>query len=424
MLITIAFLLAYSSIQPVVGKEFVGQSHMSSVFENINKTKKGWWERFNLDQKMNESELEQKWYNWTTKWKEKYNKTTGKFKEKWRNVNHEFKNLTKNHTLVGKGFLYENDYGVGNFVKFMFNDTDIIDYTAVRYEDVTVFDFIHINGFHPTSDPETHGAVWRVSGENASVEIHDNPTIMLKIKTLNQSCVVTFYPNSEVILNQENNRTINVKGEIDGKIILAAEGSIKVTNLSVTVTVENRGGCILFMAEPNVNNSVCIRSQWRYEDKIAKHIAKGKVFARVIVDNNGFDDMVFVNGTVDCLTFKNRIKVKLNGSEKSGKTVIIDVSNKVLNVSNLNRLKVILDGKEMVLENYSSVLNETGVVPMYAVINGSNGLTILVYLPHFSTHTIEIYSEGFENNSSTPGFEILFAVFSILVVVIVTERKH
>ena len=409
-------LILYSPIQQLSsGKGFVSSS-MDDVFKNASDVKSKWWMVFNRTS--HHEEMEQEWHNWITKWRKKFNETSEEFKVKWKKANTAFKRMMKIHALLG-GFSYENGYGVGGFVKFMFNDTDIVDYTVMRDENITVLNFVHVEDFHPVDDPVVNGAVWRVNGENANIEIHDNPVALLKIKTIPRT--ITFYPSEEMNVELDNNSAY-ITGAINGTIILAGEGGIDLSNGSVKVRVESNRGCVLFLAEPLINNSVSIHRNC--EKAITKHIVKEKIFARVIVNNtNSSDGMVFINGSINCLTFKHRVRVEVNGSGE-GKSVVIDISNRVLRINDADKLKVFVDGEETNPGNYTDVLNETGVMPKYAIINGFNGIIVIVYLPHFSIHTIDIYAESYENHSTIPGFEAVFAVSSIIAAVILKRKRN
>ncbi|RLF54347.1 MAG: hypothetical protein DRN13_02705, partial [Thermoplasmata archaeon] len=147
---------------------------------NLSDYKKGWWERFR--HRFNESFIEEEWRNWTKKWEEKFQNLSEKVKRLWRNATKNFEKAKMNHSFIG-GMEYENGYCIGNFVKFLYDEGDIVDYTILREDNITVFDFVRIEGFSPTEEPSVHGAVWRVRGADAEIEVHDNPLALLKIKT-------------------------------------------------------------------------------------------------------------------------------------------------------------------------------------------------------------------------------------------------
>ncbi|RLF39601.1 MAG: hypothetical protein DRN12_06755 [Thermoplasmata archaeon] len=394
-------------------KGYYGPPGMDDIFDGKGHGKDGWKDAFNHTHNGN-------WNDWMENWQDKYNKTSNEFKEKWRNVNHEFRKAAKRHAFIGS-LSYENGYCVGNFIKFLFNNTDIVDYTLIRNENITVFNFIHIDGFEPISDPIIHGVVWRVNGENASIEIHDNPIALLKIKTWKSPQRITFYPNDNINVTLRNNNSITLKGLINGTIILASKGEIEVSNTSINVTVEESRGCILFLAQPYMNNSVYLQNHHRYEDRIWNHIAKKKVFARILVDDeNKTDEMVFLNGSATCIASKNHVRIEINATGE-GKTIVIDLSNRIFNVS---KIKVMIDGENISSEDYNDILNETGGIPKYAVINGSNGLLTIVYIPHFSDHTIEISTASAEASiPETPGFELII-LLSAIFIILSMRRKH
>jgi len=414
----VLFISLLASIYPQTSLKASGfPPGMDDMFGGDKNTgKDGWQDVFN------HTHNNQDWHSWMENWQDKYNQTSKGFKEKWKNVNHEFRKAAGKHAFIGS-LSYENGYGVGSFIKFLFNDTEIVDYTVIRDENITVFNFVHIDGFHPINDPIVHGAVWRLDGDNASIEIHDNPVALFKIKTRFYSQRITFYLNDNIHVASSSSNSVHLNGLINGTIILAGRGDIEVSNTSIIVRVEGSKGCILFLAEPYINNSVCIHNYWKYEERIRNSIAKGKIFARILVDNsNSSDSMLFTNGSINCIASKNHIEVTVNSSGE-GKIIVVDVSNRVLNLSSDDEIKIVVDGENISFEDYDDILNETGGIAKYTVINGSNGLIVIVYIPHFSVHTIDISKET-ASIAATPGFELFIVFFAIITVILVIQRKH
>ena len=94
----------------------------------------------------NETQMEKEWNKWQQKWQEKFNETSEKFKEMWKNVTKKFQEMKEDHRFVGR-LSYENGYCAGSFVRFLYDEGDIIDYTIVREVNITVFNFVYVSNF-------------------------------------------------------------------------------------------------------------------------------------------------------------------------------------------------------------------------------------------------------------------------------------
>jgi len=424
MLVMTSAMVVSSSMQPPFMDNTPTEKALENVFENITETKHRWWERFGHAYGLNESKMEQKWNEWQHQWHGKFNATSEKFKEKWKNVTMNFQRMRKNHSFFG-GFSYEDGYGVGNFVRFLFDDGDIVDYTIIRNENITVFDFVRIENFYSENEPEVHGVVWRVDGENETIEIHDNPTALLKVKVKNAPCTVQLNLADGIHANTypNNSHIVAIDGEIEGKIILSGEGGFtEVSNDSIVVAVENNG-LLLFVASPVSEVCVNLPNHKEYEEKIAEGIANGKVCAELLIQaDNKTDKMLYSDVEVNCTTFTGRVRVQITASGE-GKTLVLNVHKEVLNATNVT---VTLDGDIIPkADDYDDVLN-IGVDESaeYLILIGSNGVQILISIPSFSTHTIEVaLAEEEETGATTPGFDLLVTITIVSFIVILSYRK-
>lgn len=398
---------------------------LPNPFENLTDIKNKLRERFSHIFNKNESEMEKEWNEWRHRWQEKFNETSNEFKKAWKEATKNFERARHNHSFVGR-INYENGYCVGNFVKFLFDEGDIVDYTVIRKENITIFDFVHISDFAPESEPEVHGSVWRVKDNDTVIEIHDNPLALLKIKTSSTKSIDFNLADGMVAEPYKDiSNIVRVYGKIEGKIILAGNGNFtEISNDTVSVSVENEG-MVLFMASPLPDISINVSNQQEYENKLAEAVEDGKVCARLMVQSdNETDNMIFSDMNISCNTFKDRVKVVVNSSGE-GKVIVIDVHEDIIDLS--KEIVVTLDNLTIPMaENYDDVLDiESNETAEYLVLSGTNGVQVLVAIPSFSTHTIEIYASQpssaptTEEEKETPGFEAVMVLVSIAVVMLV-----
>jgi hypothetical protein len=89
---------------------------------------------------------------------------------------------------------------------------------------------------------------------------------------------------------------------------------------------------------------------------------------------------------------KKRIRVRVRAEFKEGKLIVLNVGHNVLNFGELGECNAYFDGKKMQQGTLGEVLNENGTQAKYTAAFGNGGAQFLVYIPHFSEHTIEIES--------------------------------
>ena len=87
-----------------------------------------------------------------------------------------------------------------------------------------------------------------------------------------------------------------------------------------------------------------------------------------------------------------KVIVKVSSDVPKGRTIVINIDYDTLPISELDELLILYDGMEIGLaDDYADVLNPYNEdVPEYLVLMGARGIQVLLSIPYFSTHTIEI----------------------------------
>jgi len=133
----------------------------------------------------------------------------------------------------------------------------------------------------------------------------------------------------------------------------------------------------------------------------ATAIEVGNVGASVTVkgssDDNGEGSVSYSHTyshgiDVETVPSIGKVTVKVSSEISTGKTIVINIDDQILLLSDLREILVLYDGSEIDLaDDYADVLNPNNEnVPEYLVLVGSAGMQVLVSIPHFSTHTIEV----------------------------------
>jgi len=374
----------------------------------------------------NKSEIEKE----RESWMKKINETNEKILEKWKEGKEALQEMKESHSLFGS-LKYENGLAAGDLIRFIFKESTgtILSYTLKRNEgNVTVFDSIKPYTFELKKTPTAQGAVWKCEGTNVELEAHDNPTGLLKIKSKNKQVNLSFNlgGNLTAKVTQKEN-VISITGRVEGKLILP---DYEEDNKTVNITVEKdfinvslpEDTSILFIASPIKGLGIGIPRE--YEDKIEDAICNGEVGAHIAVQmrNKSLEMTHVVTYTdlnISTNVSKGKIRINISSTDKKGKTIVVDVDNETLNITNIADIRVIYDGKYISMaENYSDILNtsDDNGVPEYLAIAGSNNsIQVLISIPEFSTHTILITKSAISLSKGTPGFTTILLFIAIII---------
>jgi hypothetical protein len=371
----------------------------------------------------------------------KFNTTREHIREKWRHTKRIYASLKKNHSFFGS-ISYENDFAAGDLIKFILNEStgEILSYTLNRNDNVTVFDYITFEKPVVKKRLIVRGAVLIYDGSSIIIDAHDNPTGLLKIKSRVNN-TVTIAVSSELSISKVADNIISISGNnLSGKIIisnLTETGNfsyeIEINDNTITITLSKEQS-ILFLALPPRELTINIPNWQDRENKIISCIAKKRIGARILVQlknriQNRTNVMTYANLSINCSVQPGKMVVKVSSNE-TGKSIIIDADNSTFNVTNANKLEVMIDNESIKMaSNYSDVLDPTndGNESEYLVVVGSNGVQVLVSIPKFSPHTIVITesTEGATTpTSETPGFTIFILLVAIITLLIFSTVKR
>jgi hypothetical protein len=401
---------------------------LAHIIDIINKT----------GRTFNESELEKERQDW----REKINETSEELLEKWKEGKEALQKMKKAHSFFGT-LSYENGIAAGDLIKFVFDESSgtILSYTLKRDNgNISVFDSITPSSFELEDAPTAHGAVWRCNGMHLELEAHDNPTGLLKIKTEDKQVNLSFDLGDNITAETtEKENIISISGALEAKLVVS---DCIEDNKTVNVTIEKdfvnvslpEDTSILFIASPVEGLGVGLPKE--YEDMVEDAICDGKVGAHVAVQmkNKTLETthvIAYADLNITTTVKKGEVKINVSSEDKEGKTIVVDIDNETLNITNIADILVIFDGENISMaENYSDILNasDDNGLPEYLVVIGSGGVQVLVSIPEFSIHTILITeaSAAAPSEWKIPGFTatlmLIAAIFLIFIAQIVRRR--
>jgi hypothetical protein len=323
---------------------------------------------------------------------------------------------------------YDNGTVTGFFFKFNFNEsTGTITNYSVRYgnEMLRVFDNIEVSDF-TAENVKVVGSIFVASDETHRIIAHNNPTALLHIMT-NSSAEISIAIPEDFKIEQinSNNTCLDTIYRITKDDFV---GAIGISNGAASFE-ENEEGTYLHVSGNDTHLFFRMRPYFQ-ETGLSMHahlmnaVIEGRICAeiRVMVHNGDaiYDAQIYDHRyTLRIVSaVQNRVTLQVASEQHEGRLFLFVLDNDTINVS--NQLRVKLDGNDVGRANsMSEILNATGTSTSDARYYGFeiDGLQyLLVYVPHFSEHTIEISS--LSASSGIPLTWIAVAVIGIGAVVI------
>ncbi len=316
------------------------------------------------------------------------------------------------HKMYIGGFQYFNGRVTGEYVSFNVDEKsgEIWNYTV---NNVTVFT-------HISCEKETVGRTW-VAGatfiymgeslgmntwdrKNMSFNVnwkfihaHDNPVGVLHIVTYGEDEIT--YELGEGINATLVNSTIVLSGAVDARLLIS-NGITNITDSEIKIKTMENGTTSIIFVEP---------TRWHVPEKIKnvvmREIQKGRIGAEMYIGEKNED---FINYSYEMKAHimhreKNHIRLQISSENSEGKVMIMHVEKNMLQYDAEHRIRVRLDGKNITEANVDEVMNANEA--KYAVIDDGDSVSIMVYIPHFSEHTIDVESEPVDNGEIAYAFQ-------------------
>ncbi|MDH7507791.1 MAG: hypothetical protein QHH00_00135 [Methanomassiliicoccales archaeon] len=322
---------------------------------------------------------------------------------------------------------YDNGTVTGFFIAFNFDEsTGTITNYSVREGDemLRVFENIEISDF-TSENVKVIGSIFVASDETHRVIAHNNPTALLHIMAKGPAEIsITIPEDFEIQQVSSNNTCLDVVYRITKDNFV---GAIGVSNGTASL-VENGEGTYLNVSGNDTHLFFRMRPYFHgtglgMQSQLMNAVVGGRICAeiRVMVHNGDtiYDAQVYDHR----YTFRivsaaqNRVTVQVASEQHEGRLFLFMLDNDTISVS--NQLRVKLDGSDVAKANdMDEILNATGTSTSDARYYGFeiDGLQyVLVYVPHFSEHTIEISSLA--TSAGIPVTWIAVAVIGIGAVV-------
>jgi PKD repeat protein len=132
------------------------------------------------------------------------------------------------------------------------------------------------------------------------------------------------------------------------------------------------------------------------------------------VVNSGFDFQITL-----IESRKNYLKFLVESDSEAGRLVIIDIENDLIDLSNLDLVKLKIDDSTIDLTDFENIIQVTGEMPYYNIISDEGKYQLLVYFPHFSEHTLEIKVQDPGQGEQDGHIDMSVVVWPVILIVLV-----
>lgn len=158
----------------------------------------------------------------------------------------------------------------------------------------------------------------------------------------------------------------------------------------------------------------------KYEKRLDNALSSGKIAAELSINGNtnsqnftmSFNSTVITNIT-SISSGHAIISVSALPGHKQGTNVVIFLSNTFL--QNSHNVYIKFDGTVISSMSMNGLLNDTSSVSAaYSVYAESNGDLVIMHIPHFSNHTIEVSNTEFPSTTATVS-SLLIPVIGVVI---------
>ncbi len=378
------------------------------------------------------------------------------------------KNLIMEHQdHMGNKFSYNATTGnvMGRYVGFNFNTTaNTFSNMSLRKDgtNATLFSTISASGngsfgkgFNVPSfvmgKVQIYGSLFLYANDSYVSTIHDNPVaqsnFIIQNGTLTfrapQGSNISMFSvhNSNVKMNTSlvtSNQQFQEKMEmgLNAKIGVGSK-ALRIVTPNLTEFLMVNGGNVSISSNGTIkistNNMAMVNlvvppgmhHLGKYQDKIMKAIESGKISTELSINGTSTQGnfTLSLNSTVRTnLTSVSpgHAVVTLNATpgHKKGTDIVIFLSNSFL--QNSHNIYIKFDGKIITSTNISGILNDTSnISASYAVYSEQNGEIVIIHVPHFSNHTVDLSTTPYTANQSYLNSSLFIPVMGVVIAAII-----
>jgi hypothetical protein len=306
----------------------------------------------------------------------------------------------------------------------------ITDYTIKREtSSILLFTKVQPQSFTGSKVGRTDGAMFMLNGSKMLIMAHNDPPAILLYRTQGAGNTVTYTLASGFVataITGTNNVAIDGNGQ--HALLLVENGTATINGSSISVVLEAWAKSVARF-QPDVGLYAQVS-----QSQVHQAISSGKLACECSMSlYNGTLEQDFT-GYQEGLTLRvqeavqNRLRLQVSAQFSTGKIVIINVDNGTINARTAAEIGLTIDGVQLQqTANLGDVFAAAGTESKYSVAAAEGAYQIVLYIGHFSDHTIVV--EPVNAQSGLPASLIvplfaLVAIVAVVALVAIAKRRH
>ncbi|MCD4809466.1 MAG: hypothetical protein K8R17_06170 [Methanosarcinales archaeon] len=340
--------------------------------------------------------------------------------------------LRQDAGMQGMGFMHSGACLYGQYITF---DVDNLTGEITNYgiAGVEIFDSIAVNGFEYDSTQVSEAITLTTIADTDGttfIQVHDNPAAVINVFSSEDYTVNFDLADGTTVSEEENIVKIEVEGsDIVVYIISASVGTIDISGDNGPISITSPADSSV------VVRAVPVNMQGQGLDNVhgmfVREMAGNRVGAEVSLGKGGSMSVVNyaeeMHVELQSMT-QDMIRLRVNSTDPAGRIMAFNLDNTSLMLREMDRIGIHYDGTPMACVNDPGLVFNATTATCWISQQTREQAQIMMYIPEFSEHTIDIVVESDEAaevptttetpetpDTKVPGFEALIAVLGLVL---------
>ena len=336
--------------------------------------------------------------------------------------------LRQDAGIHGMGFMHSGACLYGQYITF---DVDNKSGAIINYgiAGVDIFDSIAVDGFEYDST-QVIGAMTTIAdtGGTTFIQIHDNPAAVVNVFSSVDYAVIFDLADGTTVSEEENIIKIEAS-DIVVYIISASGDTIDISGDNGPISINSPADSYVVVRAVPVN----MRGQGldNVHGMFAREVAGNRVGAEVCLGAGGSLSVVNyaeeMHVELRSMT-QEMIQLRVNCTDPEGRIMAFNLDNTSLVLQERDRIGIHYDGTPMACVNDPELVFNATTATCWISQQTREQAQVMMYIPEFSEHTIDIVVESDEAaevpttpettetpDTKVPGFAALIAVLGLVL---------
>ncbi|MBC2698334.1 MAG: hypothetical protein HF974_08385 [ANME-2 cluster archaeon] len=337
--------------------------------------------------------------------------------------------LRQDAGMQGMGFMHSGACLYGQYITF---DVDNLTGEITNYgiAGVEIFDSIVVDGFDYDSTQVSEAMTLTTIADTDGttfIRIHDNPAAVINVFSSSEYAINFDLADGTTVSEEENIVKIEVEdSDIVVYIISASVDTIDISRDNGPISITSQADSSV------VVRAVPVNMQGQGLDNVhgmfVREMAGNRVGAEVSLGKGGSMSVVNyaeeMHVELQSMT-QDMIQLRVNCTDPAGRIMAFNLDNTSLMLQEMDRIGIHYDGTRMACVNDPELVFNATTATCWISQQTREQAQIMMYIPEFSEHTIDIVVESDEAaevptttetpDTKVPGFAALSAVLSLVL---------